>query len=59
MSRIKGEEVDPSLNDLRDKQRSGRPSSVVNPANSARVEELIRDDRRVTLLIALLSVFEA
>ena len=48
VARIKGKE-DQSLSELRDKQRSGRPSSTVNPGNSARAEELIRDDRRVTI----------
>ena len=37
------------MSDFRDKQRSGRPSSAVNPGNSAWTEELIRDDRRVTI----------
>ena len=51
VSRIKSEEEeeDPSLSDLRDKSRSGRPSSAVNPGNCARAEELIADDRRVTV----------
>ena len=49
MSRIKGEEEDASLSDLQDKQRSGRPSPAFNPGNSARAEELIRSDRRVTI----------
>ena len=49
VSRIKDEEEDPSLSNLRDKQRCGRPSSAVNPRNSARGEELIRGDRRVTI----------
>ena len=49
MSRIKSEEEDPSLSDLRDKQRSGRLSSAVNPGKSAGAEKLIGDDRRVTL----------
>ena len=49
MSRIKGKEEDSSLSCLRDKQRSGRPSSAVNPGNSAKAEGSIRDDRRVTI----------
>ena len=48
MSRIKGEK-NPSLSDLRDEQRAGRPSSAVNPGNRARAEELIRNDRTVTI----------
>ena len=47
--RIKGEEKDPSLSDLRDKEISGRLSSALNSGYSARAEELIRDDRRVTI----------
>ena len=49
MPRNKIEKQDPSLSGRRDKQKSGRPSSAVNPGNSARVEELIRDDYRVTI----------
>ena len=48
VSRIRGEEEDPRLSDL-DKQRSGRPLLAVNPGNSAQAEELIQDDRRVTI----------
>ena len=46
---IEGGEEDPSLSDLQDKRRSGRPLSAVNPGNSARFEVLIREDRRVTI----------
>ena len=49
VSRIKSEEENPSLSDFRDKQRSGRPSAAVNPGNSVRVKELIRDDHGVTI----------
>ena len=48
VSRIRGEEEDPRLSGL-EKQRSGRPLLAVNPGNSAQAEELIRDDRRVTI----------
>ena len=48
VSRIKDEENDPNLSSLQDRQRSGRPSSAVNPGNSDEVEKLIRDDRRIT-----------
>ena len=37
--RIRGEE-DPSLSDLRDKQRSVWPSSAINPGNGTWMEEL-------------------
>ena len=43
--RIKSEEEDLSSSDLGDKRKRGRPSSAVNPGNSARTEELIREDR--------------
>ena len=49
VSRIKHEEDDPSLSSLQDRQRSGRPSSAVNPGNNDKVEKLIRDDRRITI----------
>ena len=48
-AKIKDEEEDSSLSDLQDKQRSGKPSLAIDPANSARVKELIRDDRRVSI----------
>ena len=49
VSRIKNEKDDPSLSNLQDRRRSGRPSSAVNPGNSDEVEKLIRDDRRITI----------
>ena len=49
VSRIIAEEEDLCLSDLRHKQRSERPSSAVDPGSSARAEELIRDDCRVTI----------
>ena len=37
------------MSDLRDKQGSGKPSSAVVPKNSAMVEKLITDNRRVNI----------
>ena len=38
LSRIKGEEEDLSLSDLRDRRCSGHSSSAVNPENGARIK---------------------
>ena len=35
-----------------DKPRSGRPSSSVNPANKAKVDPLIIEDRRLQAIIS-------
>ena len=37
------------MSSLQDRQRSGRPSLAGNPGNSDEVENLIRDDRRITI----------
>ena len=49
ISIIIGEGENSSLSDLGDKQTSRLPSSAINYGNSARVEELVREERRVTI----------
>ena len=49
VSRIKGEEEDPTFTDLQDKQKSKSYHQRLMPGNWAKVEELIRKDRRVAI----------
>ena len=58
VARIKSKEEDPSLSDLRYKPRSGRPSSAVNPGNSGRAEELMRDAHKQARLEGCLELLE-
>ena len=49
MSRVKDEEDDQTLSNLQERQRSGRPSSVVNHGNEDEVEKMIRENRRISI----------
>ena len=44
--RLKDEQVGDAS--IADKPHTGRPSSLVNPANEAKADALIREDRRLT-----------